>query len=341
MAQPLAEAAVVNTIVDQLRTMTINDRMATFESAAHEVNTWLARFESTARGKGWTEAVLHTRLPMYLGDNEHEWYEGLDPATKDSYPRLRAAFVSEYTPNAASRFARETALRSFKQGPTTSVKDFLAHIRREARAIALPEDKGVEIALNNMLPAARASIAGNPTTYAEILSTPVARGEIPLPSTAEDNSQLLKKLLDAVTTLQANQAATVAKLDEHRHRPEPPTYHYNVNERPTPNPAVYRDPQPRPGPPQPRHQPRGPGDHPGRRQTPHQGYRPIYHQPPPRHQPGPAHPQQRRRPCRGCGGTCPERTGCPAQGSKCYSCGLKDHLDTCCEKFPHPGVKYE
>ena len=71
MAQPPADVAVVNTIVEQLRSMTLNDRLATFESSAHEGNTWLSRFKSTARGKGWTAAVLHTRLPIYLGDNEH------------------------------------------------------------------------------------------------------------------------------------------------------------------------------------------------------------------------------------------------------------------------------
>ena len=121
--------------------MMLNDRLATFESSAHEVNTLLARFESMARVKGRIAPVLHTRLPMYLGDSEHEWYEGLDPATKKSHPLLRAAFISEYTPKAASRFERETALRSFKQRPDTSVKDFLTKIRHEARVIALPEDK--------------------------------------------------------------------------------------------------------------------------------------------------------------------------------------------------------
>ena len=362
MAQPPVDVGVVNTIVDQLRSMTLNDRLATFESSAHEVNTWLSRFESMARGKGWTAAVLHTRLPMYLGDDEHEWYEGLDPVTKESYPLLRAAFISEYTPKAASRFERETAMRSCKQTPDTSVKDFLTKIRREARAIALPEDKGVEIALNNMLPAARASITGRPTTYAEILGTPVARGEIPLPAPASsDNAALLQQLLAAVTKLQSTPGAAVARLDH-----EPAAF----DRRPTPTPTDVRehstpwssrhpqggcpgrqpqqhDHRPRTGRPPPGRQSGAPRptyhQHSDPRPTYHQHRdpRPTYHQ---RRDPRPSYHQHRdprQGRCQGCGGKCPSRSVCPAQGSRCYSCGDLDHLDKCCKKDPNAPIKFE
>ena len=334
--------ATINALQEQLRSLSVTDNLPVFRAGAHEVHPWLARFETFCIGKGW-QASRHEKLPMYLGAEEHEWFHDLAEDVKSSYATLKAALIAEYTPKAASQFARETALRMQKQDSSTTVKDFVKIVRREARAIALPEDKGVQIILNNMLPAARATIVTTPTTYEGILATPVARGEIPLPkpATSTDTEAVIQQVLAALDDIKRGQ---IAAIDAHQTSAA-------VN---TANPA--RQPWPRQtdswGPVV--NTPANSARQPWPRQSDSWEPRPNARfnqprRPPPQHQGPPSlnsnnHSGTNNKPCWGCGsiaGRCTPRAACPAYGRICYNCGLPNHLDICCTSNPNAVIKVQ
>ena len=167
------------------------DKLPTFEESACDPHVWIGRFESLATSKKWIRN-RHEMMPVYLGNNEHEWYRDLPGDVKQHYELLKDAFLSEYSPSNATKFEAETRLRSQKQTPDMSVKTFIKQVRREARRIGLNEAGGVSIIRNNLLPAARCTITTTPTTYAQLLDTPVARGDIPI---TDDRYQQLLDLL--------------------------------------------------------------------------------------------------------------------------------------------------
>ena len=264
--------------------------------------------------------VLQDNLPIYLNDEAHEWCETLPEEVKTSYPLLKTALITEYTPKAASKFERETVLRSHKQDYSMSVKDFVSMVRREARAIALPEDKGVEIVLNNMLPTARATIAARPATYDAILATPVAQGEIPLPKPTTDSGELVKQLLQALTKKDTQIAALLAERDVH---PSHTSTAAQPPAMPCPDQRGNDSWQRLPARPSPSHQ---------------ANYRQQRAQPPAQRPRGQHY--DNRRQCRGCGGRCLSQSACPANGCLCHYCGLPNHLDKCCARNPRATIKF-
>ena len=358
-AQPGQEAAI-NTLIEQINTMSVSDSLSSFCANKHEVNAWLARFESLARAKGWLNN-RHDKLPVYLEANEHEWYDGLPEEAKASYESLKAALIAEYTPKAASKFERETLLRARKQSQNTSVKDFTLMVRREARAISLPEDKGVEIVLNNMLPAARATIVNIPQTYEAILATPVARGEIPLPTNNNntDTEAVIKQLLAALVDKNVRIAALEAR------RPSTPSAPPAVaSQQPwTDEQRPWTDRQQQwTSSPQQQQWTSGPQQQQQQQQWTSGPRQQPWRQPPPQQRtrawppPGPAPPPRRMTrppplsyrapttngPCSGCGsskGRCIPREACPAHKQICHHCGKENHLDVVCRTNPDAVIR--
>ena len=192
--------ADINTLGEKISAIQVDDKLPEFCESRCDPHVWLGRFESLATSKRWIHNK-HEMLPIYLGDDEHEWFRDLPDATKQQYELLKAAFITEFSPSNASKFEAETKLRSQKQTLDMPVKTFIKHVQREARRIGLDEACGVSIIMNNLVPAARCTITTTPTTYAQLSQTPVARGDIPI------NDDRYQQLLDLLVRKEAQIAS--------------------------------------------------------------------------------------------------------------------------------------
>ena len=109
---------------------------------------------------------MNEMLPVYLADDEHEWFRELPDDIKNNYELLKGAFAS------VTISSHKVSGRNKTQGPETDTghacKTFIKQVQREARCVGLEEAHGVSIILNNLLPAARCTIITTPTTYSEL-----------------------------------------------------------------------------------------------------------------------------------------------------------------------------
>ena len=296
----------VNTLTERMESLEVPDRLAAFREGM-DVSAWLAQFQIHANGKGWlTPAKLATMLPMFFGaEVASEWYIHLPQEVKNSYEDLTEALNGEFKPKATQRWDLENALHARKQRHGEDVRMFLKEVRREGTWIGLADNKMVDIALNNMVPAARALITRTPDSIQEILDTPMGKGEVQLtsPSPQSIDPEHFARLLDLmdkqtaqISALQQGQTSTATRA---------PHTHVTSHHQPPQQRSRYYDQS---------HQGQG-----------HQG---AGYQPPPRQ------PSSRRHgnngSCYACGGECRQRSDCPAQGVTCSYCGKLNHLYVVC-----------
>ena len=171
---------------------------------------------------------------------------------KNNYQALTEALKGEFKPKATQRWDLENALHARKQRHGKDVRMFLKEIRREGTRIGLPDDKMVDIALHNMVPAARALITKTPDSIQEILDTPMGKGEVQLtsPSPQSIDPQQFARLLDLmdrqtaqISALQQGQMSTAARAP-HTHVPNhhqsPQQRSRNVHYLPTVHLSIYK-----------------------------------------------------------------------------------------------------
>ena len=326
------DAAAVRQLTNALHAMSVPQDIEKFAGkGTRDVTKWLQDYDVMATSKNWNDADNLRLFPNFLTTNARVWFHGLPQNAKDEWQRLRAAFVQNFALTSAERWSREQALRSKKQRPGETLKEYIAELREEADAINLDEDAKINIVWHNMAPANKNFITNKPATLQAFLNTPLGRGEVAPPDVSGTQSEDIQALRSEVRGLTAQLSTFVASMGTsvaaggvmnatqpsfmagRLPHPNNAPKHHNSNEG-YPRPEYQRPNYQRQGPPGGRYQEGGGRSQPWHDQAPRL---------PPRNQ------------CRRCGGFCTNRRQCAAINQRCRRCNKLDHFADMCRTVPN------
>ena len=295
--------ASINSLTDKLKALETPDRLDTFREGM-DAKAWLVQFKIHANGKGWSsEEKMAATMPMYFDPNVTlDWYADLPDVITNDFTLLSAAFLKDFRPKPARRWELENELRMKRQKANEDLNVFVKGVRREGYRIGLTEEQLVPIILHNLQPNVRALVPGQPTTIAEILDTPVGRGDVQVATTTGLDNNQYQQLMDMLI----KQNTTIASL-------EGQVMAAYLHQQPSQQQQQYRQHQP----------------HPPRqfRPPPTQG---RYNNRPQSHH---SHQGQRQQStCRGCGGECHSQFQCKAYGTVCTFCNKPNHWARVCKQ---------
>ena len=331
--------ASINSLTDKLKALETPDRLDTFREGM-DAKAWLVQFKIHANGKGWSsEEKMAATMPMYFDPNVTlDWYADLPDVTTNDFTLLSAAFLKDFRPKPARRWELENELRMKRQKANEDLNVFVKGVRREGYRIGLTEEQLVPIILHNLQPNVRALVPGQPTTIAEILDTPVGRGDVQVATTTGLDNNQYQQLMDMLI----KQNTTIASLEGQvmaaslHQQPSHQQQQY-LHQQPSHQQQQYLHQQPSHQQQQYLHQ--QPSHQQQQYRGQHQPHPPRQFRPPPtqgrynRPQSHHSHQGQRQQStCRGCGGECHSQFQCKAYGTVCTFCNKPNHWARVCKQ---------
>ena len=177
----------------------LNVSLSKFDGSLY-VNDWLDDFDKYCVEVDRTnDANKLYDLVSHLTGEAKAWYRLQPPATRDSYPDLRAAFKERYSPSQQETYEIRGKIYSLKQGPLQKFADFARDVQLKARAINIPEAEIIGICIHGARPAIKSHLPmAKPDTMAALLKCPVVVSEPDSEDTIANMFQALNLRFDGL-----------------------------------------------------------------------------------------------------------------------------------------------
>ena len=130
---------------------------------------WWKRFDHYSSFKAYKDVQFLAAFPLFLKDNELNWYEGLPEATRRNKNELRQAFITRYGPTQNQAWSKVAGIFQRKPLPGENLQYFISNLQHEGNLVKLPEEQIKQAILNGLSPDIRPFILqSDPQTIEEI-----------------------------------------------------------------------------------------------------------------------------------------------------------------------------
>jgi len=135
-----------------------------------DTKDWLSRFEKYASFRDMTDNDRLRLVAVLLRDTAGEWWDNLDHTTKGDWGLFKTAFRTRFEDAGIMKWKKTSDLWSRVQSPTESVNDYVAAVRKLARALGVAGEQEQYAVQRGLRPQILASvIKSRPTTVEDVI----------------------------------------------------------------------------------------------------------------------------------------------------------------------------
>lgn len=164
--------------------------------------SWLATFELWLQFRSINGERKAAALALHLKDSAAAWYQSLADNRRDTFARLRAAFIERYGAARLAPWQRAGLAWSIEQQPQQSVDDYMVAVTNAAKDAGLNDQQTIHAVIKGLRPSIRQYvIRQQPANIDNLRAAATLAEQTELPTTTAPSSN------DAI-------AATVARLED-------------------------------------------------------------------------------------------------------------------------------
>lgn len=189
-------------------------------SKTDDLQEFFTRFDSLASLYSWTEERKKQALPLYLKGNALTWYSAVPNMDTTPYGDIVKAMIDHFN-SPATHFALRQQLNNRKQGPTESVAEYAAEIRKQCKRLSIPKSEWTNIFISNLREPLRTyCVLQRPDSFqnAENLATLRETVSTEEPSVASITKSAVNKVVDLIQTSLPKTSPSVAAFDQNQSR---------------------------------------------------------------------------------------------------------------------------
>lgn len=183
-----------------------------FDGSEGSSMNFLSAFEQYAADVNWSNERKRTAFSLYFKDSAHTWFRGLEDDQKDTWDKLRKAFIKRYC-DPDNKWFNMTKLIARKVKAKTDIEKYIDTFLKDAKENDVSEDMKLSIFIGGLIESPKLLewvTRGQPKTSADAIAlarqgarmfqiTKNQQGDEAL-TTISEGLEDVKKTLNAITT---------------------------------------------------------------------------------------------------------------------------------------------